>query len=135
MGSGGYFPGVKLPKTEADNSPPSTAEVKNAWSCTSTSPYNFVARTRADFYLSYFLVLSASVSFLYSSSASLPTIFSDAMNILVPQNTRQTIMFSNKAITKDTIFKDRIKKLHEVLQGSKNWRLRLKRKHQNTKVK
>ena len=120
MGSGGYFPGVKLPKTEADNSPPSTAEVKNAWSCTSTSPYNFVARTRADFHLSYFLVLSASVSFLYSSSASLPTIFSDAMNILVPQNTRQTIMFSNKAITKDTIFKDRIKKLHEVLQGSKN---------------
>jgi hypothetical protein len=30
--------GVKLPGREADNSPPSTAEVKNTWRYTSTSP-------------------------------------------------------------------------------------------------
>jgi hypothetical protein len=100
MASGGSFPGVKLPKLEADNSSPSTAVVKNVCSCNSTPPYNFMARSRANFYLFYSLVLSANVnSFLIPSSASLPTIFSDAMNTLVPQNTRQTIIFSNKAIT------------------------------------
>jgi len=30
--------GVKRPGREADNSPPSSAEVKNAWSYTSTLP-------------------------------------------------------------------------------------------------
>jgi hypothetical protein len=30
--------GVKRPGREANHSPPSSAEVKNAWSCTSTSP-------------------------------------------------------------------------------------------------
>jgi hypothetical protein len=30
--------GVKRPGHEANNSPPSTTEVKNAWSCTSTAP-------------------------------------------------------------------------------------------------
>jgi hypothetical protein len=30
--------GVKWPGHEADHSPPSSAEVKNAWSCTSTPP-------------------------------------------------------------------------------------------------
>jgi len=56
------------------------------------------------FSLFYSLVLSANVnSFHIPSSASLPTIFPDAMKTLVPQNTRQTIMFSNKAITMDTV--------------------------------
>jgi hypothetical protein len=32
------FPGVKRPGREADHSPPSSAEVKNAWSYTSTAP-------------------------------------------------------------------------------------------------
>jgi len=36
-------PGVKRPGREADHSPPSSAEVKNAWSCTSTPPYVFTA--------------------------------------------------------------------------------------------
>jgi hypothetical protein len=36
MGTRGSFPGVKWPEREADHSPPSTAEVKNAWSYTST---------------------------------------------------------------------------------------------------
>jgi hypothetical protein len=31
--------GVKRPKREADHSPPSSAEVKNAWSYTSTPPF------------------------------------------------------------------------------------------------
>jgi hypothetical protein len=36
-------PGVKRPRREADHSPPSSAEVKNAWSYTSTPPYVFMA--------------------------------------------------------------------------------------------
>jgi hypothetical protein len=35
--------GVKRPGREADHSPPSSAEVKNAWSCTSTPQYVFMA--------------------------------------------------------------------------------------------
>jgi hypothetical protein len=35
--------GVKRPGREADHSLPSSAEVKNAWSCTSTRQYVFMA--------------------------------------------------------------------------------------------
>jgi hypothetical protein len=35
--------GVKWPGREVDHSPPSSAEVKNEWSCTSTPPYAFMA--------------------------------------------------------------------------------------------
>jgi hypothetical protein len=35
---GASTPGVKQPGREADHSPPSSAEVKNAWSYTSTPP-------------------------------------------------------------------------------------------------
>jgi hypothetical protein len=35
--------GVKRPRREADYSPPSNAEVKNAWSYTSTPQYVFMA--------------------------------------------------------------------------------------------
>jgi hypothetical protein len=38
LGTRGSFPGVKQLGCEADHSPPSSAEVKNAWSYTSTSP-------------------------------------------------------------------------------------------------
>jgi hypothetical protein len=38
MDTGGSFPGVKRPGREADHSPPSSAEVKNEWSYTSTPP-------------------------------------------------------------------------------------------------
>jgi hypothetical protein len=39
MGSGGFFPrGIKQPGREADHSPPSSADVKNAWSYSSESP-------------------------------------------------------------------------------------------------
>jgi hypothetical protein len=37
-GTRGSFPGVKRPVREADHSLPSSAEVKNAWSYTSTLP-------------------------------------------------------------------------------------------------
>jgi hypothetical protein len=37
------FPGVKRPGCEADHSFPSSAEVKNAWNCTSTHPFVFMA--------------------------------------------------------------------------------------------
>jgi hypothetical protein len=46
---------VKRPGREADHSPPSNAEVKNAWSCTSTPQYVFMAwcsvKTQGKFYL------------------------------------------------------------------------------------
>jgi len=35
--------GVKWPVREADHSPPSSAEVNNAWSYTSTPQYAFMA--------------------------------------------------------------------------------------------
>jgi hypothetical protein len=38
-----FSQGVKQPKPEANHSPPSTAEVKNAWSNTATPPYFFMA--------------------------------------------------------------------------------------------
>jgi hypothetical protein len=38
MGTSGSFHGVKQPEREADHSPPSSVEVKNAWSYTSTPP-------------------------------------------------------------------------------------------------
>jgi hypothetical protein len=38
MGTRDFFPGGKAPGREADHSPPSSVEVKNAWSHTSTLP-------------------------------------------------------------------------------------------------
>jgi hypothetical protein len=32
-----FSPGVRRPEREADHSPPSSAEVRNAWRCTSTT--------------------------------------------------------------------------------------------------
>jgi hypothetical protein len=43
IGTGGFFPGVKRPGRESDHSPPSTAEVKNAWSYASTPQYVVMA--------------------------------------------------------------------------------------------
>jgi hypothetical protein len=40
---GAFYLGVKRPGHEADHSLPSSAEVKNAWSCTSTPQYVFMA--------------------------------------------------------------------------------------------
>jgi hypothetical protein len=37
----GRSPGVKQPGRESDHSPPSSAEVENAWSYTSTPPMRF----------------------------------------------------------------------------------------------
>jgi hypothetical protein len=41
-----FLGGAKQPGREADNSPPSSAEVKNEWSYTSSAPYAFVACKR-----------------------------------------------------------------------------------------
>jgi hypothetical protein len=38
-----WEPGVRRPGHETDHSPPSSADVKNAWCCTSTPPYTFMA--------------------------------------------------------------------------------------------
>jgi hypothetical protein len=40
---GALFLGVKRPGREADHSPPTSAEVKKTWLCTSTPPYAFMA--------------------------------------------------------------------------------------------
>jgi hypothetical protein len=58
VGTRDYFSGVKLPGREADLSPPSSAEVKNAWSCTATRQYFFMALC---------LVKQVGNSFLYTS--------------------------------------------------------------------
>jgi hypothetical protein len=42
MGTGDSFPEVKRPGGEADHSPPSSVEVRNTWSYTSTFPYAFM---------------------------------------------------------------------------------------------
>jgi hypothetical protein len=42
MGNGGSFPAVKRPGREADHSPPSSAEIKNAWRYTSNHQYVFM---------------------------------------------------------------------------------------------
>jgi hypothetical protein len=42
VGTGGGFRGVNQPGREADHSPPSSAEVKNAWSYSSTQPYEYI---------------------------------------------------------------------------------------------
>jgi hypothetical protein len=48
MGTGGSFPVVKKPRREGDHSSPSSAEVKNAWSYTSTPTLLYgVVRTQA----------------------------------------------------------------------------------------
>jgi hypothetical protein len=50
IGSGRLIPrGVKRPCREADHLPPSSAEVKNAWSYTSTPPYVFMMWHRGNF--------------------------------------------------------------------------------------
>jgi hypothetical protein len=43
MGNGGRFPGLKRPGHGVIHSPPFSAEVTNASSYTSTSPYVFIA--------------------------------------------------------------------------------------------
>lgn len=44
----GYFPGVKWPEGEFDNSPSSSAEIKNEWGYTITPLHVFMAWTDKD---------------------------------------------------------------------------------------
>jgi hypothetical protein len=43
MSTGGSFRGIKRPDRKADHSVPSSVDVQNAWNCTSTTPYVFMA--------------------------------------------------------------------------------------------
>ena len=43
---GAISPGAKQSGHESDHTPPSSAEIKNDWSYTSTSPSNFLTRER-----------------------------------------------------------------------------------------
>jgi hypothetical protein len=42
MGTRGFFLGIKRSGREANHSPPSSAEINNAWKCTSTPQYVFM---------------------------------------------------------------------------------------------
>jgi hypothetical protein len=42
-GTGSYFPTIKRQESEADHSPPTSAEVKKTWVYTSIPPYVFMA--------------------------------------------------------------------------------------------
>jgi hypothetical protein len=44
VGTKGSFPGTERPGREAEHSPPSSAEVSNAWSYTSTPQYALLAQ-------------------------------------------------------------------------------------------
>jgi hypothetical protein len=63
MGTRGSFPGVKRQGREADHSPPSSADIKNAWSYTSTPPIRLhdvvlsLGNYRACLYLYIYLYL------------------------------------------------------------------------------
>jgi hypothetical protein len=73
VGTRGSFYGVKRPVREANYSPPSSAEVKNASSCTSNPQYAFItwcsvkAQGRIYLYLYYFLRPFVTFRFLYVS--------------------------------------------------------------------
>jgi hypothetical protein len=63
----GAFPGIKRPGREADHSPPSNAEVKNAWSYTSTPQYVFMTwclvkhRDNFTFYIYLWRLISCNI--------------------------------------------------------------------------
>jgi hypothetical protein len=63
---GALFLGVKWLGCEADNSPPSSAKVKNAWSYTSTSLYVFMvwhlSKHRDDFTFTFYCLYSRTTS-------------------------------------------------------------------------
>jgi hypothetical protein len=65
-----WVPGVKRPGREGNYSSPSSAEVKNAWSYTSTPPYTFMVwclvKLRDNFTLPY-IILSLFLSWQFSS--------------------------------------------------------------------
>jgi hypothetical protein len=69
-GHQGLFPlGVKRPDLEADHTPPSSDEVKNAWSCTSTSQYTFMERCSVK---STGIILVFSFTFTYKYYRNVP---------------------------------------------------------------
>jgi hypothetical protein len=71
MGTGALSLGVKRQGREADHLPPSSAEVKNEWSCTSTPQYAFMAwcSVKAQRQLYLYLIAASNVnSTLYNAS-------------------------------------------------------------------
>jgi hypothetical protein len=97
-GYGSSYPGEKGPGREADHSPPSNAEFKNAWNFTFTPPYVFNAwclvskgyvfmvwysfRHRCNFTLLYFtFIFNILHSIPFFRSPSSPTTFFKHLNI------------------------------------------------------
>jgi hypothetical protein len=101
--SNGYqrlFPGgkaVKRPGHEADHSPPASAEVKNAWSCTYTSQYAFMAwcpfKAQGKLYLYLYLFYSGSARTLQVTSP-LPPIAASLVDLCADKLTYEyTLQF------------------------------------------
>jgi hypothetical protein len=71
--------GLKRPGREADHSPPSSAEVKNAWSCISTPPIRLhgvvLSQAQGKLYLSTLLHLYSIYLFIYLYIEYLRTVF------------------------------------------------------------
>jgi hypothetical protein len=55
-GARGLYLVVRPPMSEADHSPPSSVEIKNAWSYTSTPQYLFVACCLVNVFMAWYLV-------------------------------------------------------------------------------
>jgi hypothetical protein len=60
-----FFPGVQPPEREVNHTPPSTVEVKNEWSCTSTPPICLHGVDRENFIFCLYLVLYFAISHFF----------------------------------------------------------------------
>jgi hypothetical protein len=63
-GRRGFFPGVRGPGREADQSPPASTKIKRMWIYISTPPYAFMVQclisyAQGQFYLKYISLLNA----------------------------------------------------------------------------
>jgi hypothetical protein len=82
MGTGGSFPGVVWPGNEADHLPPSSAEVKNAWSFTSTPPLRLHGVVLNSF------TLYSTLSTIKEPSAEVPPCYTRSIVLLYRRSSR-----------------------------------------------
>jgi hypothetical protein len=88
MDTGGYRAGVKRPRREADNSPPSSAEVKNAWSCNSALPIRLhgvmlsLKKAQGQLYLTKFSGPNFK-RICAGRAVSLATLFNEPTNVVI----------------------------------------------------
>ena len=61
-----FFPAVKWPGNEVNNSPPYSADVKNEWSYISALPYAFIAWTRKNLPFAFAYIFSIFVCLFWA---------------------------------------------------------------------